>query len=233
MRAINLLGSKNAHGLKYPHPRYLKIVEPFAGGAGYSLNHLHHNVQLYDVRPSVVQVWQYLIKATPEEILALPLIEPDQDVRSLKCCEEGRLLISWCLQEAPHQTRTFSPWAKKHLETGSASYWSPKRRQRAAVLSSKIKHWQVRLTDWVHLLNHSEGPATYFIDPPYQRIPTAYGTPPLDYQRLADICRSLPGQVIVCEDQNADWLPFKPLYSLKTANIRHTTTEVYWTNLEE
>jgi hypothetical protein len=33
----------------------------------------------------------------------------------------------------------------------------------------------------------------------------------LNYSELAAWCRSRPGQVIVCEEEGADWLPFRPL----------------------
>ena len=31
----------------------------------------------------------------------------------------------------------------------------------------------------------------------------------IDYARLADWCRALPGTVDVCENVGADWLPFQ------------------------
>ena len=63
--------------------------------------------------------------------------------------------------------------------------------------------------------------ATWFVDPPYQptrgmKTGQGLGYAPgctsreLDYGELAEWCRSRRGQVIVCEQEGADWLPFRP-----------------------
>lgn len=228
MRVLNFFGSKVRHARKYPHPRYIKVVEPCAGGAGYSLAHLTHEVVLYDIRSSVTRVWQYLIRSKPDEILALPLILPGQHVNQLECSEDGRLLISWALNVGGVPDTTLKRW---YAEGGDQmNRWSPKRRFAMAKLCSKVKHWRCEQLDWVGLLNHSlrDGPATYFVDPPYQEARlNRYGTPKLDYVELAKVCRALPGQVIVCEQLGATWLPFRPLYEVTSA-LFERSTEVVW-----
>lgn len=60
------------------------------------------------------------------------------------------------------------------------------------------------------------GDATWFIDPPYRGRPGShyrYGSKLIDYTNLAAWCQMLPGQVIVCEQHGADWLPFERLSS--------------------
>lgn len=56
----------------------------------------------------------------------------------------------------------------------------------------------------------------------------------IDFQRLGVWCKSLPGQVIVCENDGADWLPFRDLASVKSTEGRHKparfSREVVWTN---
>ena len=74
--------------------------------------------------------------------------------------------------------------------------------------------------------------ATWFIDPPYQyRGGRKYpqGSDAIDYTRLAEWCQTRRGQVIVCEAEPADWLPFRHLASLK--NMKNSlTSELVWTN---
>ena len=74
------------------------------------------------------------------------------------------------------------------------------------------------------------GEATWFIDPPYQVAGRHYrfGSEQLDYARLAKWCRSRPGQVIVCENEGADWLPFRPLAAVKTTRAKRRSKEVIW-----
>ena len=51
----------------------------------------------------------------------------------------------------------------------------------------------------------------------------------IDFNNLADWCKSRTGQVIVCEGANADWLPFKPLSAQRTN--KKMSNEVIWSNL--
>lgn len=91
-----------------------------------------------------------------------------------------------------------------------------------------------------HAISYSQGTysdlgaveATWFVDPPYQKANRrgyACGASGLDFEELAEWCKNLPGQVIVCEQEGADWLPFRPLYDLKS-HRGSVTREVIWTN---
>ena len=57
-------------------------------------------------------------------------------------------------------------------------------------------------------------PATWFIDPPYQKMGFYYKHKDIDYNHLSEWCLSRDGQIIVCENEGADWLPFEPLCNL-------------------
>ena len=50
----------------------------------------------------------------------------------------------------------------------------------------------------------------------------------VDYEHLGDWCRSREGQVIVCEQQGADWLPFEALGNFK--GRRGRSQEASWTS---
>ena len=49
----------------------------------------------------------------------------------------------------------------------------------------------------------------------------------VDYVALREWCLSRKGLLIVCEQEGADWLPFRPLYDLRVSSQR-VTTEVWW-----
>jgi hypothetical protein len=80
-----------------------------------------------------------------------------------------------------------------------------------------------------------QGPATWFVDPPYEVAGRAYRFHDIDYAHLGDWCRSRSGQVIVCENAGANWLPFRPFRTIKGLEGRRggkKSVEVIWTNEE-
>ena len=74
------------------------------------------------------------------------------------------------------------------------------------------------------------GPATWFIDPPYQNAGKHYrfGSSQLDYPALAAWCQTREGQVIVCEQGGATWLPFQVLSDVKTTRAGQRSIEVIY-----
>jgi hypothetical protein len=229
LRAINIFGSKVANAHRYPPPEHETIVEPFAGGAGYSLLHWRHRVILVDADPLIAGVWRYLISTDPADVERLPTIAPGQDVGDLDCCEGGRLLISWCINQTATPCRKLSSWGVYH--TGRACYWGPARRTQAALIAAHVKHWQMFRGNYDQA---PDGEATWFVDPPYQDGGRAYRCHVLDYPSLALWCRARRGQVIVCERRGADWLPFRPLYQAPSAHPQRGTrkrcAEALWSN---
>lgn len=231
LRAINRFGSKVGSAHRYPDPTHRRLIEPFAGGAGYALLHHTKDVVLADVDPTIVGVWRYLIDASPERVRTLPLIGPEQEVAELDCDEGGRLLISWALNQTATPRKRLSSWGVYHQ--GRACYWGHRRREQAAVIASRVKHWTVLNASFDSLENEK---ATWFIDPPYVDGGASYAFSQVDYPTLADWCRTRRGQVMVCERVGASWLPFWPLYSAPTARRfmgnRTRCAEAIWMNEE-
>lgn len=217
-------GSKAQLGRHYPPPRHETIVEPFAGGAGYSLWYPHARVTLMDKDPQVVALWRYLTAASEREILRLPLLERNQQVSDLQCGEVERLLISRWVAAAPHGAQRFGGYAKADPEW----WWSRTVRARLASQVSKIRHWKV-IDGSYHDAPDVE--STWFIDPPYEVAGKTYtcGSQEIDFEHLGAWCRSRRGQVIVCENDGATWLPFRPFRRVKSMGNR-ATTEAIWTN---
>jgi site-specific DNA-adenine methylase len=224
-------GGKFRVAPKYPEPDYMQIVEPFAGSAGYSLAHPDHEVRLVDLDENIVQTWAYLLGATEREIAALPDIKADQTVDDLGVCPEARLLIGWWLNKGSAQPkRKPSSFMVKYPEGGP--YWGQRVRDRIVGQLEHIRHWTVEQGSYIDVEHHG---STWFIDPPYVGAGHHYrhGSRDIDYAHLADWCRSRPGQVIVCEADSADWLPFEPLAVIDGTEGRQKTSkarvEVMWT----
>ena len=92
--------------------------------------------------------------------------------------------------------------------------WGDRPRQRIAKQLWRIRHWTIIEGDY------TEAPdveATWFIDPPYDNdAGRRYGQQPDSFAALGEWCRTRKGSVIVCEQEGADWLPFKPLGDIKS-----------------
>jgi hypothetical protein len=201
----------------YPAPKHDKIIEPFAGSAAYSLcgNNWEKEVELYDTYPVVIGVWNYLKKASAKDIESLPAIGPgDSLIDHTYLSDEERHLIGFCINpgsSVPKLKATgFTRWqtAKKYILTNL----------------HKIKHWKINHADY------STAPdvkATWFIDPPYQKSGKYYVKTKLDYEILSQWVGSRKGQLIVCENEGADWLNFEPLTTTKNTGYKRSR-EVLW-----
>jgi hypothetical protein len=209
-------GSKWRDARRYPAPGDL-VIEPFAGSAGYSLWHAPAQVMLYDVDPIVVGVWEYLIAATPAELLALPDLEPGQSTDDLDLPQEARWLIGFWLNRGsaqPKKTQT----AYSQRTDRAQLVWSQRARERLAVEVEGIRHWQVKQDSYEQAPQVAD--ATYFVDPPYVVKGRHYRCNDVDHAALGAWVSNLPGRVIACENVGADWLPFQPLASIKSTRGR-------------
>lgn len=220
----------------YPAPAHDRIIEPFAGSAGYSLRYPDRDVWLNDADPIVAGTWAYLVRVTEREILALPDLTPDQTVDDLDLPQEARWLIGWWLNKGSAQPKRRPSTFMRDYPTHATSFWGRAVRERIAQQLPAIRHWTVTNDDYEELPTHAwNHPTTWFVDPPYQAAGTHYrwGSDRIDFPRLGRWCRALTGQVIVCENEGADWLPFQPYLAAKgTAGGRRSgvSREVIWLN---
>lgn len=221
-------GGKWRDALKhYPEPEHDTIVEPFAGSAGFSLRYFTKKVVLCDVDPVLAEVWRYLIRVKPKEILSIPDLAPDGSIDDLKVSQEAKWLVGfWLNRGASSPRKGPSKWMRDGIRPGS--FWGDRVRHTIASQVDAIRHWQV------HNRSYSNCPvrrkATWFVDPPYEGAGRHYrfGSEKIDYEALADWCKSRTGQVIVCENKGATWLPFQDLADVKTTRGDCRSKEVYW-----
>lgn len=221
-------GGKWRAAKKYPSPLYPKIIEPFAGAAGYSLRHPSHNVQLYDVDEVICGLWEYLISVKESEICKLPL--EVKNVNDLNVPQEAKWLIGfWMNKGSIRPGLSPSSWMRSGIRPNS--YWGEVIRNRIASQVGAIRHWRVKRGSYEICPNEQ---ATWFIDPPYQaECGRHYQYDAVDYESLAEWCLKREGQTLVCEREGANWLPFKPLGSIKSTPGKHGKSysrEVLWTS---
>jgi site-specific DNA-adenine methylase len=212
--AISYYGGKGMLVSKYPKPHLRTIVEPFAGGAAYSLKYYQYNIILTDTNRQTCEIWWFLQQKNalewanriPESVTAGQTIDdmidnswPSGLVYLLRTAANvGRGGIN----KRHNQITKIAEknWWRNTI--GKIRHWSP-----------KIKHWKITNNDYQSLKNIS---ATWFIDPPYiGPAGRRYYDNNLCYNLLRDWCLSRSGQIIVCESNNAKWLPFEPLTNQK------------------
>jgi hypothetical protein len=223
-------GGKYRAAPRYPVPAHRTIVEPFAGAAGYSHRYPHHNVVLVERYAVIAEMWRYLIRVSEDEIRAIPLNPRHVDELPSWVPVPARHLVGWWFNNA-----TASP--RKQLSAGRIKLsgmgrklegWTEATRDRVASQLSAIRHWRVIEGDY------TEAPdveATWFVDPPYNNAAGArypHGPNGIDYQALGAWCRSRRGQVLVCENEGASWLPFRPFATLKPGINGRGSREVLW-----
>lgn len=223
-------GSKWRAVPSYPAPVCDQIIEPFAGSAGYATRHADRRVLLLDRDPVIVAVWQYLIRAKPSELLAIPDVrEHIDEIAGLP--PEARWLVGfWLCKGNPRPNLRLSAWGRTGLYPDQ--FWGEAVRRRLAGQVDRIRHWQIREG------RHEVAPstrATWFIDPPYSGSPGRRyrnGHRGLDYQEIGEWSRRRRGLVIVCEQAGADWLPFQPFRRIKANHATAWSEEVVWIRRE-
>ena len=221
-------GGKWRVAKSYPAPLFDCVVEPFAGAAGYSLRHPHKQVLLVDRDETIAALWSYLIRVSAEEIRALPLWSPDwESVDDAPVIPEARNLIGfWLNKGTAAPCKRPSAWMR--AGTHNTSFWGEAIRERIARQVDTIRHWRVLCADYTQI---PDVRATWFVDPPYQTQGRHYRVGKVNYPALAAWCQSRSGQIIVCEAQGADWLPFQPHRSIKANESRtggKVSNEVVW-----
>lgn len=212
-------GSKSRIVKLYPSPKFEKVIEPFAGSARYALRFFDKDVLLVDKYPVVVEVWQYLQQASESDILGLPFLQKGEAIpESLSDTE--KLFMGFIVADGAASPQ------KKTTSFSSNPNKVEARLKTIAKQLFKIRHWKIMLGSYEDLPNTE---ATWFIDPPYQFGGEYYKHTGLNYAELAKWCLSRNGQVIVCENTRADWLPFSPMKKLE--GQMYKSTEALWSNL--
>lgn len=207
-------GSKSKLVELYPQPKHATIIEPFAGSARYSLRYFENDVILYEVFHKVYEIWKFLQSASEKDILSLPDIGYKEKI-PVSLSDAERWLMGFCVGRGSPRPNTmghkFNSWNKD--------------KKRIASDLHKIRHWKIYNSDG---LTAADIKATWYIDPPYQKMGYKYNFNKIDYPKLGEWCKQRQGQVIVCENIDAKWLDFRELREFRGA-IK-SNVEAIWTN---
>lgn len=215
-------GSKSKIAHWYPKPQYDDIFEVFAGSARYSLRYFDRNVTIIDKDPIIIGIWKWLQASSPADILCLPDFPKNLDqYPHLSEVEQHFLGFCWAAGGQYPGKRAGS------FISNEPAYWQ-RAKKRVAESLYKIRHWHIQLGDYQDAPNTV---ATWFVDPPYQHGGHKYrfGTRQLDFTALRKWIESQKGQIIVCENNKADWMDFKPLVFNQGAQ-NNNMLECIWTN---
>lgn len=197
------------------------IIEPFAGSAGYA-QYWRSTIReaiLVDSDERVVELWHQLQAMTPEQILALPT--PVQG-------EYYSGIMDSLIKMAAASNGVSKMSGPLACPKRVVGVWEGMLRRMAARVDD-VRNWTVLHGDYTEALAHVErskkypvgSKFTWFVDPPYEaKSPTREtkawfplgdgyreGAGRLDYDKLGSWLQDLPGQVIVCEQAGASWLP--------------------------
>lgn len=192
-------GGKKGSAHRYPPPAFGTIIEPFAGSAGYALAWAKRSTRviLVEKNPGIVALWRRL--QAPDAA---------DDLRNVTAIRGDRADPFVAFTGGGSGAFTTSV-----VTSRGARDWDDARQRILRVLPL-IRGWEIIEGDYT---DAPDVRGTWFCDPPYcprdGRTPgDVYGAATIDYPALGVWCRARQGQVIVCEQQGADWLPFRPLY---------------------
>lgn len=222
-------GGKYRAAPRYPKPTHARIIEPFAGAAGYSLRYPDLDITLVDAYPVVAGIWRYLIAVPAIEIRRIPEVEAVADLPAW-VPQEARWLVGFWMNAATVSPRTVLSAGRKRLRAMGRRFegWTTATRERIASQVERIRHWRIVEGDYTQAPDIE---ATWFVDPPYSnRAGSYYVHAALDFEALGSWARARRGQAIVCENEGATWLPFRPFATLKAGVNGTGSREVIWTS---
>ena len=164
-RLFSYYGGKSKLAHLYPAPRYDRIIEPFAGGASYSLRYHDRQVHLNDFNEKTFQLWDFLISPGALDVIHryVPATVQQGDnvyervpVRSHPGLME--LMVSECAQGsygAKGCGKIVTEFGVKNWNRSFMArldYWLP-----------RIAHWTISYGKYSAL---DDCYATWFVDPP-------------------------------------------------------------------
>lgn len=217
-------GSKSKIVHLYPKPKFGKIIEPFAGGASYSLKYYDHDILLVDKYEVVVKIWKWLQLCSKNDVLKLPKLKVGERLSSYTWdCEEARLLMGFVIAKGSFAPRDKAASGATSRRPNHINFTLGK----IARNLEKIRHWEIRLGSYEDIANEE---ACYFVDPPYTHGGECYphSNKKINYEHLSEWCKTRNGQVIVCENMAASWLPFYPM--VDNYGVQKMTVEAIWSN---
>lgn len=231
--AFSFYGGKSRIAHLYPAPKHDMIIEPFAGGASYSLRHgAGRSVWINDADTKVYEMWRFVRDDLSRWLGQIPTsVEVGQRASDLvPDCPPGLVSI---MQAEANQGTQGAKGVHDQVTSMGAKCW-PRIIDKLAWAHDLCRTWQITNLPYERMVgNWADERATWFIDPPYDNTAgRRYRQHVPDYHALAQWCLSRRGQVIVCENVGASWLPFAPVVArqgIRSRYQRSTAMEAAYT----
>lgn len=155
-------------------------------------------------------------------------VEPGVKISELIPAEHPGL-VELCRAEANQGTQGAKGVHDQITKMG-AKCWKVRRKLLEVI--PEVTNWKITNVDYTDLVNVD---ATWFVDPPYANAAgRRYRTNAVDYQQLGWWCLNRKGQVIVCEQAGADWLPFETMehkrVQIRSRYQKSEAREAVWTS---
>lgn len=218
-------GTKASLAKHYRPPAHRTIIEPFAGAAGYSVHFAtpQHRVILVERDENLVKLWRRLQADTAAD-----------DLMSIQCPPLGAMCTEPLIGGSDLAFFRAMRGLEFQITTRMVDAW-PVARLKILRALPVIKGFEIIEGDYTDAPDIA---ATWFIDPPYWKPPDSlvdarggkytHGADDIDYTALGAWCEARRGQVIVCEQEGATWLPFRPFRAAPTLNTKQRRMEVIW-----
>lgn len=207
-------GSKWNIARHYPKPSRGLVIEPFVGSAGYATFYDCAQVELCDADPIIAGVWAYLMRVSASEVMALPeMPEVGDHVDNYQLPQEAKWLIGFWLNRGSAQPKKSRTAYSARTDRAQLN-WSLRAKERIATQLPLVAGWTVKNAPYSRA---SDVDATWFVDPPYGDKGKFYRVGFNDFETLGAWCLERKGRLIVCERDDAKWLPFSSLGSFKSS----------------
>lgn len=207
---------------RYPAPKYNRIIEPFAGGAAYSLRYCDREVVINDLSVNTCAVWDFIKSPNAKNWAArIPTSvskgdKIDDIIDNLVKAPAG---LKWMLRSAANVGLLGTGKRSNTITTFGALRWEHNTIKKINYWHDRIKHWAVHNGSYLDIPNVE---ATWFVDPPYSNAAgKLYQESDIDYADLRNWVLSRKGQVIVCGNTSETWLPFKRLAKSQGTHAGH------------
>lgn len=129
-------------------------------------------------------------------------------------CDSEKALVGFWLGKGktmPEKSR--SKWGREYADAPDCKVWNSLLKERIAAQVEKIRHRKVLRGDY------SVAPdmeAHWFIDPTHAECGKRYTVNDVDFGHLSKWSSERMGFIQVCENEGANWLPFKPFRQVNT-----------------
>jgi hypothetical protein len=197
----------------YAPPRHDLIIEPFAGSAAYAYRYWERDVWVNDKDIRTYELWRFLTggRISRDALQVLPRYvvvgQPVEEIADWSVLPNGLYELAQSLVSSG----TYGERSKRSFVTPRAAPAWPRALRRIEAVFDRVAHWKITNLSYQLLPNID---ASWFVDAPYNNAAgnryrqRASG---IDFAHLAAWCCGRRGQVVVCEEQGATWLPFVPL----------------------